>query len=100
MPIYDYKCENCGKFDKMQKISDEPLQICPVCGGKVQRVISKNVGIVFKGSGFYCTDNSRIKDRARSINKERQKDNEAILDSDVNSYVEQADTTSKKIAEA
>ncbi len=100
MPIYDYKCENCGRFEKVQKITEEALSECPVCGGHVERIISKNVGVVFKGTGFYSTDNNRIKDRARSLNKERQKDNEALLDKDIGSYVKQSDSTTKKVQEA
>jgi len=100
MPTYDYRCENCGKFEKVQKISEDALTICPQCGGEVERLISKNVGIVLKGSGFYSTDNSRLKDRARSINKERQTDNQALLDGDVGSYVAQSESTDKKIQEA
>jgi len=100
MPIYDYECENCGRFEKMQKISEDALSECPQCGGKVHRLISKNVGIVFKGGGFYSTDNNRMKDKARTLNKERQKDNQALLDKDVKSYVEQADSTTKKVQEA
>ena len=97
MPIYDYRCEKCGYFEKMQKITEEVLKECPTCGGYVERVIS-NVGIVFKGSGFYKTDSGdRIKDRARSINKERQKDNQALLDGDVKSFVKQSENTSKKV---
>ncbi|MDD2586416.1 MAG: zinc ribbon domain-containing protein [Syntrophomonadaceae bacterium] len=99
MPIYDYKCENCGCFDKMQKISEEPLSECPTCGGPVKRIISKNIGIVFKGSGFYSTDN-KIKDRARSLNKARQTDNKAILDGDVKSFVKESENTTKKHLEA
>ncbi|NLV20625.1 MAG: transcriptional regulator [Syntrophomonadaceae bacterium] len=100
MPIYDYRCENCGKFEKVQKISEAALTTCPECGGKVERLISKNVGIVFKGSGFYTTDNSQLKDRARSINQERQKDNQALLDGDIGGYVAQSESTDKKIQEA
>ncbi len=76
MPTYDYRCENCGDFEKVQKMSEAALAVCPQCGGKVERLISKNVGIVLKGSGFYKTDNNQ-KDRARRINKERQVDNQA-----------------------
>ena len=71
MPIYEYECENCGKFDKLQKFSDEALKVCPTCGGKAERIISKNVGIVFKGSGWYATD-SKVKDRF-ALNKEGRK---------------------------
>ncbi len=100
MPIYEYKCENCGRFEKLQKVSEDTLTECPTCEGQVERLISKNVGIVFKGSGFYQTDNNKLKDRARSLNHERQKDNEALLDGDVSSYVEQAEQTTTKIQEA
>ncbi|MGI5921116.1 MAG: FmdB family zinc ribbon protein [Syntrophomonadaceae bacterium] len=100
MPVYDYKCSNCGRFEQTQKITEPALTKCPTCGGPVKRLISKNVGIVFKGSGFYTTDHERPKSRARSVNKERQKDNQALLDGDVSSYVSQADSTTKKIQEA
>lgn len=56
MPIYEYKCEKCGIFDKFERISSPSLVVCPTCGGKVHRVISAP-GIIFKGSGFYVTDN-------------------------------------------
>lgn len=65
MPVYEYKCKTCGKvFEWRQSINDEPLKKCPesVCecaekgDGEVSRVFSKNVGLVFKGSGFYVTD--------------------------------------------
>ena len=101
MPIYDYKCGRCGKFEKLQKISEEPLTECPVCGSPVQRIISKNVGIVLKGPGFYKTDSQNaVKDKARKVNRERQKDNQALLDGDVSGYVEQSESTDKKIAES
>jgi putative FmdB family regulatory protein len=60
MPIYEYRCENCGKFEHIQKINDEPFNICPKCGGAVRRLISK-AGIVFKGSGFHITDYKKEK---------------------------------------
>jgi putative FmdB family regulatory protein len=101
MPTYDYKCENCGRFEKVQRITDEILKECPQCGGKVERLISKNVGIVLKGGGFYSTDNkSSSKDWLRSLNKDRQTDNQALLDGDVKSYVEQSESTTKKALEA
>ncbi len=57
MPLYAYKCTNCDhRFEIRQRFSDDPLTHCPVCEGQVQRVINP-VGIVFKGSGFYVTDN-------------------------------------------
>jgi putative FmdB family regulatory protein len=65
MPIYDYKCNTCGTtFEYKQKISEDAITHCPVeiCTaevkglGEVSRVFSKNIGLVFKGSGFYLTD--------------------------------------------
>jgi putative FmdB family regulatory protein len=57
MPLYEYECEECGvRFERRQRMSEDPVEICPDCGGKVHRLIQP-VGIVFKGSGFYVTDN-------------------------------------------
>lgn len=58
MPIYAYRCESCGvQFDRHQKFSDEPLTVCPECEEPALRKLIQPVGIVFKGSGFYVTDN-------------------------------------------
>ena len=57
MPLYEYQCEACGvRFERRQNISDDPETVCPECGGMVHRLIQP-VGIIFKGSGFYVTDN-------------------------------------------
>lgn len=58
MPVYTYQCESCGvRFDRYQKFTDQPLTWCPECGKKALRKVYTPVGIVFKGSGFYSTDN-------------------------------------------
>ncbi|NQS92258.1 MAG: zinc ribbon domain-containing protein [Chloroflexi bacterium] len=58
MPIYTYRCENCGvQFDRTQHFTDEPLKVCPECNTETLRKVYLPVGIVFKGSGFYATDN-------------------------------------------
>ena len=60
MPTYVYKCDKCGHtFERLQRMTDAPLKRCPQCRGRVQRVISGGVGIIFKGSGFYETDYKR-----------------------------------------
>lgn len=69
MAIYEYQCETCGRiFEYQQKITDQALTTCPIeiCQnqvhrgkGKVHRMISKNVGLIFKGNGFYLTDYAR-----------------------------------------
>ena len=59
MPTYEYRCPSCGKFEIVQRITEDPLKACPTCGNNVSRQISSNVGIVFKGSGWYCVDNRK-----------------------------------------
>lgn len=56
MPKYDYRCENCGTFEHTQSITADPLAKCPTCNGAVQRLISRNVNILFKGSGWHIND--------------------------------------------
>ncbi len=65
MPTYQYSCTECGeRIEAVQKFTDEPLQVCSACGGKLRKVFSP-VGIVFKGSGFYRNDSrSGSKDKA------------------------------------
>jgi putative FmdB family regulatory protein len=59
VPTYQYTCTECGEpLEAVQKFSDDPLTVCPVCGGKLRKVFSA-VGIVFKGSGFYRTDSRK-----------------------------------------
>jgi putative FmdB family regulatory protein len=59
VPTYEYACAECGeRLEAVQKFSDDPLTVCPACGGRLRKVFSP-VGIVFKGSGFYRTD-SRV----------------------------------------
>ena len=56
MPTYGYRCTECGnEFDVWQRMSDEPVAACPVCGKAGKRLIFP-AGIVFKGTGFYKTD--------------------------------------------
>jgi putative FmdB family regulatory protein len=55
MPIYEYRCENGHTFEVIQAMSDDPVEICEVCGAPVERVFHP-VAVHFKGSGFYSTD--------------------------------------------
>ena len=56
MPLYEYKCENCGEvFEVRQNFSDEPVAVHEKCGGRVNRLISTSA-FNFKGSGWYATD--------------------------------------------
>lgn len=57
MPIYAYKCESCGfAKDVLQKISDQPLSVCPACGSGSYRKQLTAAGFQLKGSGWYATD--------------------------------------------
>ena len=58
MPIYEYRCEKCGDFEQMQRITEPALERCPTCRRKVSRLIS-NTSFQLKGSGWYVTDYAR-----------------------------------------
>jgi putative FmdB family regulatory protein len=59
MPLYEYKCDRCGKvFEVIQKFSDSPLVAHEECGGAVERLLSAPA-LQFKGSGWYVTDYAR-----------------------------------------
>ncbi len=55
MPIYEYDCPKCGRFEKHQRITEPALGRCEHCGRKVQRLIS-NTSFMLKGTGWYATD--------------------------------------------
>ena len=56
MPIYGYRCEQCGhEVEVLQSMSDEPLRVCSICMGPLRKMIYP-AGIIFKGSGYYTTD--------------------------------------------
>ena len=57
MPTYQYRCTSCDRdLEVVQKFTDDPLTDCPECDGSLRKVFNA-VGVVFKGSGFYATDN-------------------------------------------
>jgi putative FmdB family regulatory protein len=65
MPIYEYRCEGCGKvFGKIERFSDPPLTMHEECGGKVERLISAP-SFQFKGTGFYITDYAKGSNSAK-----------------------------------
>ncbi len=57
MPIYEYQCQACGHtMEAMQRMSDQPLTICPQCEqAQLQKIISRS-GFQLKGEGWYVTD--------------------------------------------
>ena len=94
MPTYEYACAECGEhLEAVQKFSDDPLTVCPACGGRLRKVFSP-VGIVFKGSGFYRTD-SRVS--AANGAKDKQLNGSS---SDSSSTSEKSSGADKKPAES
>jgi putative FmdB family regulatory protein len=70
MPTYEYECTSCGQhIEVFQRISEDPLTTCGVCGGTLRKVFHP-AGIVFKGSGFYATD-SRSASRGGTGEKQK-----------------------------
>lgn len=59
MPTYIYRRDDGTTFEVQQRITEDPLEVCPETGQAVKRVISGNAGLIFKGSGFYLTDYAR-----------------------------------------
>jgi putative FmdB family regulatory protein len=58
MPTYAYECKDCGHtFEVQQSFSDKPVETCQECGGSVRKLFG-NLGVTFKGSGFYRTDSA------------------------------------------
>lgn len=75
MPIYEYKCLDCGShIEKMQKASDELLKVCEKCDGRLEKQWSLS-GIQFKGDGWYVTDYSnKLKDGSAKSEKTEKDD--------------------------
>jgi putative FmdB family regulatory protein len=97
MPIYTYRCDNCGvQFDRRQKFSDDPLKVCPECQTETLRKVYLPVGIVFKGSGFYATDNRSPSGRDSRQPEEPNKKTESDPSSDIEKTTKEKDTTKVK----
>ncbi len=85
MPTYEYKCEQCGTFEHWQNITEDALAECPTCGSPVKRLISRNVNIIFKGPGFYVTDNRSGGKGSDSNGSGESKDSKSAGDSSAKS---------------
>ena len=74
MPTYQYLCRDCDhEFEAVQSMRDDPLTVCPSCGGRLRKVFAPPA-ISFKGSGFYATDHGKKKPAASSEGKPEKKD--------------------------
>jgi len=78
MPIYPYICKECGyEFDRLQKISDNPLEVCPECGAESLRKKLTAAAFQLKGTGWYETD---FKDKGKKGDKSSQQDGDKSKD--------------------
>jgi putative FmdB family regulatory protein len=58
LPLYEFECPKCGRFEVIRKFSDRPLKKCPTCGRAIEKMLSAPA-IQFKGAGWYVTDYAR-----------------------------------------
>jgi len=56
MPTYEYRCADGHRFERVQRMSDDPIRSCPECGAESERLLSAGAGFLFRGDGFYITD--------------------------------------------
>jgi putative FmdB family regulatory protein len=95
MPIYEYKCDDCGyHFEKMQKVSDEPLKECPKCNGKVEKQWSLS-GFQFKGEGWYLTDYSNKNKPTATTESNSEKSSTTESTKPAETASKKADTSTK-----
>jgi len=97
MPIYEYRCLDCGhQFELMQKFSDPPAETCTSCAGTVQKLISRSA-FHLKGSGWYVTDygrNGNANGKAASKDDAENSSQSSSESSDTKSTSEKSDSGS------
>jgi len=76
VPTYEYKCEAEHLFEVFQSFQDKAIDTCPECGAAARKVYS-NVGVVFKGSGFYKTDSKAKPETKTETKSETKKESKA-----------------------
>lgn len=95
MPTYTYRCDACShEFDIFQKFADDALRECPECGAAIRRVIHP-VGVVFKGSGWYITDNRAASQRDESSSSKSSK-SDGAGDAEKKGGADKAETSDTK----
>jgi putative FmdB family regulatory protein len=105
MPIYEYRCPDGHTFEVMQRISDDPVTQCEVCGASVERVFHP-VAVHFKGSGFYNTDygtrkrSREMKEAAKGDGSSDSKSGSSDSKSDSSSSSDSGSSTKKSESKA
>ena len=80
MPTYEYRCKDCGQhLEVVQAFTDDALTECPACKGELRKVFG-NIGITFKGSGFYKTDSRSKKTATKTDSTSETKTDAASSD--------------------
>jgi putative FmdB family regulatory protein len=93
VPTYSYACTECGdRFDAVQAFSDSALTTCAKCNGRLRKLFG-NVGVVFKGSGFYRTD-SRESAKSSATTSSSSSNGSASSESGSSSSSEKSSSTS------
>lgn len=91
MPIYEYRCKNCGShFEKRQSVSEEPLKVCENCEGELEKQWSLS-GFAFKGEGWYVTDYSK-----KNASSEKTSNSESTTSTETASKPKSEPTAAKK----
>ena len=99
MPTYQYACTDCDHaFEQVQSFSDDSLTTCPQCEGRLRKIFNA-VGVVFKGSGFYRTDN-RADSKSSSATTSSSSDSSAKSDAGKASDSSSSSTPAKSEAGA
>src|SRR6185295_10528101 len=99
MPLYEYECQSCHRrLEIIRKFSDPPLEVCPHCGGRLEKMIS-SPAFHLKGSGWYATDYAKKGEKPASESGSKDaKDASAPADKSDKSSAEKKDTAESKPA--
>ena len=92
LPLYEYQCEKCGRFELIRKFSDEPVTTCPTCGREVRKLFSAPA-IQFKGTGWYVTDYARKSSGDDGASSSKDGSKEGSKDSSKDSSSKDASST-------
>ncbi len=95
MPVYTYRCENCGvQFERHQSFTDAPLKTCPECRKKALKKVITPSKVIFKGSGFYATDNRSASGSLSEKSAEKSEKKEAKTETKTETKVAPSSTDS------
>lgn len=75
MPLYEYKCKNCGyNFEQLQQVNAKPLCVCPQCKANQLVKLISNTSFQLKGTGWYVTDFKNKKPKKETEKTPSKKD--------------------------